>query len=275
MPSLKALSHFYGHVYRAGALNPYRVQSPRSMNQTVWADSQLMFIQRHVDINDLGRNADIGCGYGYLLREMKQKYPHLQQFAFDEDLGAASYLKRYGVTLNPNPIPRVDLCVSSHSLEHFTDPHAFVDFLYKLHPTYLFLEVPNCDDLSDLFLQRSYDSPHLLFFSKNSLTQLANQYQWSILDLDTVGCTIEEEAAAARAQKEYMEKLANMSCVNTAVEVSKVKIKGLLKSVLPVTILESYRDRNPAQLQQQRLTTEWYQYGGKRWSLRGLFKLTP
>lgn len=263
MPSLKQLQEFYLKVYRRGYLNPYRVGHSQRISYSAWSDAQFKFIGETIDIASLTSVADLGCGYGFLVREFLRRRPKLRVFAFEEDLEAAEYLKRYGVILNPSNIPNIDLCIGSHSLEHFTAPSAFFDMVARLNPTYLFIELPNCDNFSPTFLKRAYDSPHLLFFSKESLEKVCKTFGWFPLRIETTGWSLEDALRQWNNQKSYIEMLERRSYLwrwsHTAVRLSK----DVIRHTLPIF----KRPTTPIGLEH-----DWYRYGGARWSLRALFK---
>ncbi len=102
----------------------------------------------------------------------------MRLIAIDPDINNIKYLERYGIEIKKtlldleeqiiDSILAPDLILSSHSLEHMSDPKIFFSKVEKILPKrgYLFIEVPNCPFTPNLYLQHSYDSPHLLFLMK-------------------------------------------------------------------------------------------------------------
>jgi 2-polyprenyl-3-methyl-5-hydroxy-6-metoxy-1,4-benzoquinol methylase len=113
---------------------------------------------------------DIGPGYGFLLREVKKYFPHLNTYAIDPDVNSSKYLKEYNIKCiskieDANVLEGFDLIISSHCLEHYSDPNIFfLECEKHLKQTgNVFLEVPNCKFERSCYLDREYDGPHLHF----------------------------------------------------------------------------------------------------------------
>jgi len=259
MPALDALQHFYAEVYRRGWLNPYRWNSAHSVPNTPWSDSQLAFIDSTMDLSSVSSVCDIGCGYGHLLRAILERRPQAKAFAYEEDVQSAAYLSRFGVTLNPSQPPTVDLCVSSHTLEHYSAPAPFFASVAAMSPKYLFIEVPNTDGFSSDFLARPYDSPHLLFFAPASLTRLAAMHGWRPVKVDTAGWTIAQTVVQMREHQARLQ--------------PGLSVKGALRGARQFAgALRRRMQQSPARAVPTQLEQEWFKYGGPRWSLRGLFE---
>ena len=82
---------------------------------------------------------------------------------------------------------KFDLILSVHSLEHLTD-FKIINFFKKISKpnSFLFLEVPNCP-IDEEFLKRPYDSPHLMFFSKESFIQISKKFNLDLINLNVLG----------------------------------------------------------------------------------------
>ena len=194
---------------------------------------------------------------------MRKRQQGIKAFAFEEDLYAAGYLGQYGITLNPPTTPTVDLCISSHSLEHYTSPHAFFELIRKLSPRRLFIEVPNCDGLSNEFLKQPYHSPHLLFFSEQSLLRVAEDFGWRPIQIATTGWSLEDAVALMSLQQEYILRLEQFTYMGKTIRTMKSFMKILVKRLISSLIQSDPKPQGPEH--------DLYRYGGKRFCLRGLF----
>ena len=107
-----------------------------------------------------------------------------------KNLDYLDYLEKF---IDLNKInKKFDLIISLHSLEHLTDLNIIHNFrAVAKKNSYLFLEVPNCE-FSLKFKSRPYDSPHLMFFTKESFRKIAKKYSLEILDMSYCSISLEE-----------------------------------------------------------------------------------
>ena len=134
---------------------------------------------------------EFGAGHADLSYVLKQKYPHLKIHLVEPDKGfCAEHLKRGVVTSVSNSLDKinqkVDLVVSSHSLEHVIDVKEVMKSLCsRLRPEgHLFFEVPNCH--RGFFSNYISDIPHTYFFNESSHSELGKKYGANILSIKTL-----------------------------------------------------------------------------------------
>lgn len=214
-------------------------------------------------MKDVSKVIDIGSGYGQLLRVFRSQHPDLPLYATELDTKTQSYLAKYDIQcadvddLDQSRIPKADLVVSCHVLEHFTDPDDFFQLCKKaLHGDgYLFLEIPNCVFENGKYKDRPYDGPHLLFFTLKSLDHFLVKHGFEVLHIATSGVPY---AIWLKGKTEVYQDL------------NKRGLKGKLRRFyrrLPPRFrsrIEKLRSNNIAATG----TLDFLCYGGDRWTLR-------
>jgi len=111
----------------------------------------------------------LGCGYGYNLTAIKERFPEVQLYTdeLDTTVSFAECINR--ANLNDNTYDDVIL---SHILEHFKDPISLLASVKKQvnQNGVLIIEVPN--DVEGIYPLNIQDEPHLIFFTENTLKLL-------------------------------------------------------------------------------------------------------
>ena len=96
----------------------------------------------------------------------------------------------------------------------------------------MFFEVPN--NLFKInFLERPYDSPHLIFFSKKSFEKIEKKFQLKILDLTFASYSIEKSFFYMKESKSIFENWTSETKMS-----KKQLIKNFIKSILPKFVLK-------------------------------------
>lgn len=199
-PKKDDLDYFYLNEYRANKtsfhfdfknkIRPFSVDY-RSISQLILA---LHFIQ----LNQGDVFADLGPGSGVSFESIVDIFgdDYVECWAIEYSEESADYYKKlYGVDSHIDlsqmcleKSKKVDLLLSSHSLEHFSFTGA-LHFLNSLQGSMsakgcAIFEVPHIDLRvhSDI---RGGDDPHLLFFSKQSLVLLFEKCGFDVLFVET------------------------------------------------------------------------------------------
>ena len=180
------LHYYYNQVYRSKDHPHFTSRTTPYITDRLLA--QLSYISQYCDLNTVISILEIGPGEGGFGALVKQFFPHITIYAIEPDVSTSSLLLDAGyipcldtTDLLSKLEGNINLVVSSHSLEHFHDPSDFFA-IFNDHPLTkpthgIFLEVPHCP--KEYFINRPYDSPHLLFFSAISLTLLAAKFSYS------------------------------------------------------------------------------------------------
>ena len=196
MPDLTSLEEFYTNIYRAkGRPHFFDLRFPPQPNERHF--SYISTLSSAVNIQDIRNVLEIGPGAGEIGMLLKAANPHVTIYCIEPDLHSQEILRERGYTPTGqlSEIPHdLDLVMAFHSLEHFTSVDGFVQlFEQRIKRTgVLFLEVPNCPTEHG-FLNRPYDSPHLLFFNARSLSDSLARRGFTEINVHTSGHTLSYE----------------------------------------------------------------------------------
>lgn len=189
VPDESTLNRYYSEVYRQPG-KPHYIANPELIEVPNWQKAQVSCISQFLNVDRCKSVADFGPGYGFLLREIRNQNQSASLFAIDPDKDSLAYLSNYAIDI-VDQVPKnsqFDLIVSSHSLEHMTDPRSFMQYVNNLlDPNGIFfLEVPNCS-IDGGYLDRPYDGSHLNFFTLSSLEKLAISCGFHVKYISTAG----------------------------------------------------------------------------------------
>ena len=265
MPKSQLLNDFYSNVYRKKN-RPHYIDYPERIQFREWQNAQYAYMNQFLDFDNIKTVIDVGPGYGFLLREIRGDHPNLKLIAVDPDILSMTYLQKYrietkdflfeteGMKRLPNEC--ADLIISSHSLEHMTEPISFFQAARKVlkNNGAIFLEVPNCEFKEDGYLPRPYDVPHLFFFDKESLSQVISNSGFEIVNLTTAGSKMSEAIEAMKKQYVYVR--------NSIFSRFRAFIPKRFKDLIKIIIKSQAMDTNYAS----------YQYGGNRWTIRAFLR---
>ncbi|MDJ0835281.1 MAG: class I SAM-dependent methyltransferase [Acidobacteriota bacterium] len=132
-----------------------------------------------------GRLLEVGCGFGYLLREAGAYFDYRE--ATDYSPEAAERADAYADRVHTGGLemvaeePLFDLAVANHVIEHVYNPHAFVrDMVKRLKPGgALVLSTPHMGSWWRRCMGKRWPSfklpEHILYFDKSTLTRLMQE----------------------------------------------------------------------------------------------------
>ena len=196
MPKKSKLDEFYQKIYRAyGRPHENDLIDVRKNYKSFKNLDYLRYLEKFINLNKIDQLFDFGSGTGCLGYLIKTNYKEIEINSAESDDYSKKILKERSYTNyeNINDInKKFDLIISLHSIEHLTDLSIFNDFrnLAK-KDSYIFLEVPNCE-FNSSFKSRPYDSPHLMFFTKESLQKIALKFSLEILNMSYSSIPLEE-----------------------------------------------------------------------------------
>lgn len=267
VPSKSILNDFYTHIYRKSG-RPHYIDNPESIKFDPWQNSQYNYISQFINIEKIKTILDIGPGYGFLLREFRRNNKNLRLIAADPDIRSLKYLEKYRIEIKKilfdleedkiDSIVTPDLILASHSLEHMSDPKSFFTKIKQILPLggKLFIEVPNCPLTPDLYLQRCYDSPHLLFFNEDTLKHIIEDFNFRIINITT----------ASFPYSVWIENSKNLFKLYSESKSEGSKVNELKKRMIGGVNSLLGRSTNYHKIE----NFYHYQYGGDRWVLRAL-----
>ncbi|MBX9704482.1 MAG: class I SAM-dependent methyltransferase [Silvanigrellaceae bacterium] len=209
MPDNSVLNEFYSKIYRAkGRPHYFDPKAPPLPVDRHY--SYISTISQYLNINKLNVVFEIGAGSGQIGLLLKQAAPNISLYCVELDEFSQQTLENrgYSVLSSISQIEKkADLIVSLHSLEHFTSINDFFSIIDKvISPDgKILIEVPNCP-FDNGFKARPYDSPHLLFFTEQSLKDSLERRGYEVIFLQTIGPSFNEDFQACQKWKNIYEK---------------------------------------------------------------------
>ncbi len=210
--SSNELKDFYENSYRCKGSSTHI--DFRVLNRTIERSfaarplAQLSLSLPYIFKKDMPLNfLDIGAGSGASFVAAQLIFDRVNLFAIEENLDAISFYKKKfkKITILKNIDDEqelMDVILMSHSLEHF-DAQEIPFILEKLYIAMssngiVIIEVPNAD-LNDIFMLNRYeDTPHLSFFSIQSIRKIVEQSKFKLVYLNTVGSLNEKDSSRVR-----------------------------------------------------------------------------
>ena len=187
MPTKKNLDNYYNNIYRSKG-RPHYINI-KKFHKTLYSPKNLgylEYIDTFLDINKLENILDFGAGTGDLGLLLKKINPSIKLYCVENDKKTISILEKRGfenLKSLDNQSVKFDLIISLHCFEHLNSLKIFEKFkLIGKNQCKIFFEVPNCP-FNDGFINRPYDSPHLLFFTKNSLLKIFKGFKLKVINL--------------------------------------------------------------------------------------------
>lgn len=191
MPGREELNEYYRDVYRAVG-RPYEISYSDSIPDFRHS-GYISYISHFVDLNSVKNVLEIGPGPGAFGRLLLSLFPHISLYSDEPCSFSNKRLAKIGYRQHDSA-NRYDLVVATHVLEHFSSVELFFDQVRSstTSASLIFLEVPNVDFSNPEISKRPYDTPHLLFFTKDSLKRAISSQGYEILNLSTSGNKISE-----------------------------------------------------------------------------------
>ena len=184
------LERYYGHRYfLAGGLtrerwNDFEYVSEHSKTQGQWA-----FVSPHLKAMSHVRMLDIGAAASRMSRMAKHHLgERMECSVIEPGDGWVDYYQNHGFNLAARFFPAnngksYDYVHTSHWLEHVDKLEPVLQGLRQstTEGGLCFIEVPNCDET---YFSRSFpDSPHIHFFTKQSLRIAMEQHGFAVVDI--------------------------------------------------------------------------------------------
>ena len=241
----EAISEYYTDVYR-DTESPHFVSfsalsKPLSHNYRSLA--QLVLARHFVDFEEGDTFADIGPGRGESFMSASNMFKNPKMFAVELSDGASvAYKNIYGVETFQNikkllqHTNEIKILLSSHSLEHFK--------LKELKP--LFMDIKKALGLNGIFIaevqnvdmrvhsqMRSGDTPHLLFFSKESLKKMIESFGFDVLFIDSCGANYDDFWAGKNEKKIKTKRKPSLlkNTLRAAYKIMPVSVKIAIKKI--------------------------------------------
>jgi len=272
MPDNKNLNNFYENVYRRINRPPFWITNNLEDRKKNYLEdkilSYLLYISTLIDLKKIKHIYDFGSGDGDLGFAIKKKFPQTQLFCSENDKHCQKILEEREY-INFKDLDKIDkkfdLILTTHSLEHMTDLKIFSKFNEILNPGgFIFFEVPNCT--KDYFDGRAFDSPHLLFFTENSLKKISAKYNFDILNFSFSSYSFNNDHKYQKNSQEAYDKMNNS-------KISVQNIKNKIKNILPYGLLQLRRDYLKVEKNKNDTRLDWFANNtGDNCYIRGIIK---
>lgn len=205
----------FGQIYpkiNGSDLNDYYENVYRSKNSPMQIDykschlninsfdhrsiSQLLLGSQFLSHKNKYRFLDIGAGNGYSFVSARNILDNVDLFAIESNNDAKTFYIKFikDITICEDLTEikdEIDVVLMSHSLEHFdiVDIKGLFQDIYDVlgDNGLVIIEVPNADLRDSNILKRLNDTPHLSFFSLESLLRLVNKLDFELCFINTVG----------------------------------------------------------------------------------------
>jgi 2-polyprenyl-3-methyl-5-hydroxy-6-metoxy-1,4-benzoquinol methylase len=237
IPNEEDLNYFYEHTYRSLNRPPYWLtENYDDLKKQYLEDKNLnylLYLTTLIDISKIEKVYDFGAGYGDLGFALKKKFPQLKFFCSENDKHCIKILEERDYTNIENIEDindKFDLIITLHSLEHMSDTSIFSKFKKMLNPDgYIFFEVPNCP--KEYFDGRPYDSPHLSFYTKQSINKIAMLYKFKILNFSFSSYSFKDDHKFQKVSQNLYKKMNNS-------KFSLPYLKSKIKKIIPYSLIK-------------------------------------
>ncbi len=153
--------------------------------------SQLKYILKYIDKLKPGRILDVGCGYGWLLSALNNKW---KKYGVEVSKYAGMYSKKFG-NIHLGEIENFhernfDLITALHVIEHINKPEIFLLKLKKIlnKKGILILETPDFDSAAARRYGKKFrllfDKTHISLFSQDSIIRFVRDNGFEVLDIN-------------------------------------------------------------------------------------------
>ena len=206
LPEPEKLNSFYSNIYRAPGrphnheynMGEENLEDDRFLNY-------LSYLTTFIDFNKINNIFDFGAGIGDLGYLIKKNFQHINLHCCENDKFSLEILKRRGYQ-NYSSLEKInnkfDLIISLHTIEHLTSLDPVFELKTKLvSGGYFFFEVPNCP-FDKSFINRPYDSPHIIFFTKESWYNISKLLELNLVDLTYASYSLDEAFKAMSESKD-------------------------------------------------------------------------
>jgi 2-polyprenyl-3-methyl-5-hydroxy-6-metoxy-1,4-benzoquinol methylase len=151
----------------------------------------LEYIFKKLNFNKLKNVLEIGCFDGYILYNLKKKFPHLNVVGCEPSVGA-DIANKFNLNVKKKFFnkkifngKKFDVVIVRHTLEHIYNLRKiFEDIKSIMHENSIFaIEVPNINYFLKKGLLEVFSFQHLHYFSSNTFINLSKKYNLQLIDI--------------------------------------------------------------------------------------------
>jgi hypothetical protein len=244
MPDNEKLHDYYSFIYRSKGRSHWFDQNSPPQPQ-MRHKSYISTLTNYIKPSDINLIYEIGPGPGEVGSLWKEVAPHTTIKCSELDQFSSSTLKSRGYQMVGSSAEienQADIVMGLHCLEHFSEIDYFFELVENaIKPNGLILvEVPNCP-FNGGYKGRTYDSPHLLFFTLGTLQNMFESRGYEILSSTTEGASFKKQFHIAQLWKNlfgsWTPDQPHQRGVNRIVSL----LKQTIRKILPDQVFEGLR----------------------------------
>jgi hypothetical protein len=244
MPDNEKLHNYYSSIYRSKGRPHWFDQNSPPQTQ-MRHKSYISTLTNYIKPSDINLIYEIGPGPGEIGSLLKEVAPHTKIKCSELDQFSSSTLKARGYQMVESSTEienQADIVMGLHCLEHFSDIGSFFELVENaIKPNGLILvEVPNCP-FNGGYKGRTYDSPHTLFFTQETLQNTFESRGYEVLLSSTEGASFKKQFYITQLWKNLFENWTpNQPHQQGANRITSL-LKQTIRKSLPTQIFEGLR----------------------------------
>ena len=276
------LNNYYENIYRSKNSVMHFDFNKASLDMNILdyrSISQLLLCRQYLCSKNKYHFLDIGAGPGNSFISARKILGNVSLSAIESNSDAKQFYKKsldnisiYEHLADVND--GIDVLLMSHSLEHFgiNDMQVLFQDIHNVltDDGVAIIEIPHMDlRNSNVLKDRFNDTPHLSFFSLESLSKLIDKFEFELCFINTVGSLLTDSySKTANITREHVYKTTNRSVS------AKRAVKDSIKQAAKHLGFYGYLYNINATLKRQGAFCDDinFKYGGKRDLLRCVIK---
>ena len=161
------------------------------INERKYKISQLKYILNYLNKRKPGKLLDVGCGHGWLLSALNNKW---KKFGIDISKYAAKNASKFGEIfvgdIKNYKENQFDVITALHVIEHHKKPEEFIKKIKNILKKngILILETPDFDSAAARRYGNKFrllhDKTHISLFSQDSLIRFVRKYDLKLIDIN-------------------------------------------------------------------------------------------
>ena len=196
MPDNEKLHNYYTSIYRSKGRSHWFDQNSPPQPQ-MRHKSYISSLTNYIKPSDINLIYEIGPGPGEMGSLLKEVAPHAKIKCSELDQFSSSTLNARGYQMVESSTEienQADIVMGLHCLEHFSDIDNFFELVENAIKSngLILVEVPNCP-FNGGYKDRTYDSPHTLFFTQETLQNTFKSRGYEILLSSTEGASFKKQ----------------------------------------------------------------------------------
>ena len=271
MPSDEMLENYYSNIYRSKGRILYESDKESSLINLALkkrVNSHINYLSTFINLYNVENILDFGSGSGDFGFVLKNHIKNVNLYAVEQDINSIKILNERGYNLIEgleNTKVKFDVILCLHSLEHLNNLNLVSKLVNLLSDRgVIYFEVPNCE-FNEVFLNRPYDSPHLLFFNKINLSNMAKIFNLEVINISTTAHDLEivfkNQFNSHMIYKDWQP--------NKKIKEKNI-IRKIFKKMIPKYILDIYSFYNL--VKEYNNTSNFIYNKDNQWLIRGIFK---